>query len=152
MICIETRQLSGIWLLPAMSCGSLTVGILNVNNIRDLSADVRVGKNTVPVHIGIKAALYYHWCLIIVSIVVVLVFFLCYIHTPWPYTCLCTAPLLLRHGIAVSRQDPTQLTKQLQHLVLIIIVFVTLLSTGSDTVDAQHIVCRNTSRLWKNLF
>ena len=127
---LHTQQLSGIWLWPAVSFGSLTVGALNVNNIRDLSADAQVGKNTVPVRIGRKAALCYHWCLITVSIVAVLVFLLCYVHTPWPYACLCTAPLLLRHGMLVSRQGPAQLTKQLQHLVLIIIAFVTCLSTS----------------------
>ncbi len=127
---LHTQHLSSIWLWPAVSFGSLTVGVLNVNNIRDLSADTQVAKNTIPVHIGRKAALYYHWCLIAVSIVAVLAFLLCHVHTPWPYACLCTVPLLLRHGMVVSRQGPAQLTKQLQHLVLIIIVFVALLSTG----------------------
>jgi len=127
---LHTQQLSSIWLLPAMSCGSLTVGVLNVNNLRDLSADAQVGKNTIPVRIGRKAALYYHWCLIMASIVAVLVFLVCYVDTPWPYACLCTVPSLLRHGLVVSRQGPAQLTKQLQYLVRTIIVFVVLLSVG----------------------
>jgi 1,4-dihydroxy-2-naphthoate octaprenyltransferase len=127
---LHTQQLSIIWLLPAMSCGILAVGVLNINNIRDLSADAQVGKNTIPVRIGRKAALYYHWCLITVIIVAVLVFLVCYVDTPWPYACLCTVPSLLRHGMVVSRQGPAQLTQQLEHLVHIIIVFVVLLSVG----------------------
>lgn len=127
---LHTQYLSSLWLWPAVSLGSLTVGVLNINNIRDLSTDAQVGKNTIPVRIGRKAALHYHWCLIIVSIVAVLVFLLCYVHTPWPYACLCIAPLLLRHGMAVSRQGPAQRTKQLQDLVFIMLVFVVLLSVG----------------------
>ena len=127
---LHTQYLSSLWLWPAVSFGSLTVGVLNINNIRDLSTDAQVGKNTIPVRIGRKAALYYHWCLIIVSIVAVLVFLLCYVHAPWPYACLCIAPLLLRHGVVVSRQGPAQRTKQLQDLVFIILIFVVLLSVG----------------------
>jgi 1,4-dihydroxy-2-naphthoate polyprenyltransferase len=127
---LHTQQLSSIWLWPAIGCGSLAVGVLNVNNIRDLSADAQVGKNTIPVRVGRKVARYYHWCLITVSIVAVLVFLLCHVDAPLPYTCLCVVPFLLRHGMAVSYRRPDQLTEQLQHLVLIIIVFVTLLSTS----------------------
>ncbi len=127
---LHTQQLNSIWLLPAMSCGSLVVGVLNVNNLRDLSADAQVGKNTIPVRIGRKAAVHYHWGILTVSIVAVLAFLLRYVHTFWPYACLCTVPLLLRHGMAISRQDPAQLTEQVQGLVLIALVFVALLSVG----------------------
>jgi 1,4-dihydroxy-2-naphthoate polyprenyltransferase len=127
---LHTQQANSVWLLPAMSCGSLVVGVLNVNNIRDLSADARAGKKTIPVRFGRKAALYYHWCLITVSVVAVLAFLLCYGRTPWLYTCLCTVPLLVRHCIAVGRQSPSQLTKQLQGLVVTTLAFVLMLSVG----------------------
>ena len=127
---LHTQQSSSIWLLPAISCGSLAVGVLNVNNIRDLSADAQAGKNTIPVRFGRKTALCYHWFLITGSVVAVLVFLLYHVHTPWPYVCLCTVPLLLRHGMMLSRQGPAQLTGQLQGLVCIMLVFMVLLSVG----------------------
>jgi 1,4-dihydroxy-2-naphthoate polyprenyltransferase len=127
---LHTQLLGSIWLWPAIGCGSLAVGVLNVNNIRDLSADAQVGKNTIPVRIGRKAAYFYHWCLITVSVVAMLVFLFQYVAAPLPYACLCVVPFLLRHGMAVSYRRPDQLTEQLQHLVLIIVVFVALLSTG----------------------
>ena len=127
---LHTRQLSFLWLLPAMSYGSLVVGVLNVNNIRDLCTDAQVGKKTITVRIGRKAALYYHWCLLAVSIGTILIFLLCYAHSPWPYVCLCVVPSLLRHGMAVSRRGPAQLTEELQNLVCIILVFIALLSVG----------------------
>jgi 1,4-dihydroxy-2-naphthoate polyprenyltransferase len=142
-------QLSGsIWLWPAIVCGSLAVGVLNVNNIRDLCADAQVGKNTIPVRIGRRAARCYHWCLIIVSIVAMLVFLLHHVAAPLPYACLCVVPFLLRHGIAVSYLRSDQLTEQLQHLVLIIVVFVALLSTGLVMpVDTQHMLLKTVNGL-----
>src|SRR3569623_786372 len=127
---LHTQQCSNIWLLPAVSCGSLAVGLLNVNNIRDLDADMQSGKYTIPVRIGRKAALYYHWSLLTVSVVAILVFLLRYVYTLWPYTCLCTVPWLLQHGILVSCGAPAQLTEQLQSLFRIILVFAVLLSAG----------------------
>ena len=78
---LHTQQMSSIWFFPAVSCGSLTVGVLNINNIRDLRADAQVGKNTLPVRIGRKAALCYHWCLIMVSVGATLAFLQCYAKT-----------------------------------------------------------------------
>jgi 1,4-dihydroxy-2-naphthoate polyprenyltransferase len=127
---LHTQLLGSVWVWPAIGVGSLVVGVLNVNNIRDLDADAQVGKNTIPVRVGRKAARCYHWCLITVGIVAVLMFLSYHVTAPLPYACLCVVPPLLRHGIAVSYREPDQLTEQLQHLVLIIVVFVALLSTG----------------------
>lgn len=127
---LHTQQANIVWLLPAMSYGSLVAGVLNVNNIRDLIADAQAGKKTIPVRFGRKAALYYHWCLITVSVVSVLSFLLCYGRTPWSYTCLCIVPLLIRHCAAVGRKSPSQLTEQLQGLVVTTVVFVLMLSVG----------------------
>ena len=127
---LHTQQLSTVWLLPATSCGLLAVAVLNVNNIRDIVADAKVGKKTIPVRIGKNAALGYHWCLLVGSLVAVVVFLALYTHTPCSYGCICMAPLLLRHGIAVGRTEATQLSAQLQQLVFIIIGFIGLLSAG----------------------
>mmetsp|Transcript_3884 Transcript_3884/g.8774 ORF Transcript_3884/g.8774 Transcript_3884/m.8774 type:complete len:300 (-) Transcript_3884:366-1265(-) len=127
---LHTQQHSSVWLWPTISYGSMTVGILNVNNIRDLSADKKANKNTLPVRIGRRTAIYYHWGLLTTSIVAILWFLLHYVNTPWPYTCLCVTPWLIKHGIAVSRLEVTQLTQQLQSLVCTVLIFVTLLSVG----------------------
>ncbi|XWN35322.1 MAG: 1,4-dihydroxy-2-naphthoate octaprenyltransferase [Roseivirga sp.] len=127
---LHTKALSSIWLLPAISYGCLVVGVLNVNNLRDIAADEQVGKQTVPVRIGKTAAVYYHWALLAVSIVTILAFLLRYANAPWPYLCLGTVPFLIQHGVAVSRQAPAQLTQQLQKLVLLQLVFVCLLIAG----------------------
>jgi len=127
---LHTRQLHPIWFLPAVSYGSLVVGVLNVNNLRDMATDVSVGKKTVPVRIGRKAALAYHWFLLGVGVISVLSFLLCYADKPWPYLCLCVVPWLLRHGMAMRNRNATHFTEQLQILVCLIFIFFTLLSIG----------------------
>ncbi|HET9054759.1 MAG TPA: 1,4-dihydroxy-2-naphthoate octaprenyltransferase, partial [Cyclobacteriaceae bacterium] len=38
--------------LPAISCGLFSVGVLNINNIRDIESDKKAGKYSIPVRIG----------------------------------------------------------------------------------------------------
>jgi 1,4-dihydroxy-2-naphthoate octaprenyltransferase len=41
--------------LPAIAIGLLSVGVLNLNNMRDEASDRKVGKNTLVVKIGGKS-------------------------------------------------------------------------------------------------
>ncbi len=56
-------------LLPAVSMGTLSVGVLNVNNMRDMESDRRVNKLTLASWMGIKWARVYHVSLIVVALV-----------------------------------------------------------------------------------
>jgi 1,4-dihydroxy-2-naphthoate octaprenyltransferase len=62
-------QIDYIIILPAISMGTLATGVLNINNIRDIDADTKAGKNTIPVRFGKKNAIIYHWLLIIIAII-----------------------------------------------------------------------------------
>lgn len=55
-----------VWLnvLPATSCGLFAVGVLNINNIRDIESDTKTGKNSIPVRLGKDKAVIYHWFLL----------------------------------------------------------------------------------------
>jgi 1,4-dihydroxy-2-naphthoate octaprenyltransferase len=46
-------------ILAAFGCGLLSVGVLNINNTRDIESDKKSGKITIPVRIGIGASLFY---------------------------------------------------------------------------------------------
>ena len=56
-------------ILPAISMGALATGVLNINNIRDIDADTKAGKNTIPVRFGKQNAIIYHWLLIVLAII-----------------------------------------------------------------------------------
>ena len=60
-----TQQITWREILPALSCGLFSIGVLNVNNIRDIDSDAKAGKFSIPVRIGRKNSIRYHWFLLI---------------------------------------------------------------------------------------
>lgn len=61
-------------LLPAIAIGFLSVGVLNLNNMRDEFSDKKAGKNTIVVKIGGAKAKQYHYFLVITAMILLLVF------------------------------------------------------------------------------
>lgn len=61
------KAISLIAFLPAISIGLLSVGVLNLNNMRDIKSDKSVGKNTLVVKLGLKKAKTYHYVLLATS-------------------------------------------------------------------------------------
>lgn len=107
-------------LLPAIACGCLSTGVLNVNNIRDIKSDRLAGKISIPVKIGREAALRYHGTLLVVAILVLVVFGLI---RPFGWTLKWTflpVSFLLWHNYsAVKRYDkPEKLDPYLKQLAL----------------------------------
>ena len=64
------------WLLlnPAITLGLLSVGVLNLNNMRDLKSDEKSGKKTLAVCMGKKNSKIYHSAVIGIAIVLMLKF------------------------------------------------------------------------------
>ncbi|APA65540.1 1,4-dihydroxy-2-naphthoate octaprenyltransferase [Maribacter sp. 1_2014MBL_MicDiv] len=56
-----------IAVLPAIAIGLLSVGVLNLNNMRDIKSDTAVGKNTLAVKMGLSKAKKYHYTILVVS-------------------------------------------------------------------------------------
>lgn len=54
------KELEMVQLLPALSCGLLATGVLNLNNIRDIESDQKAGKFTIPVRLGKTRSKIYH--------------------------------------------------------------------------------------------
>jgi 1,4-dihydroxy-2-naphthoate octaprenyltransferase len=71
---LYSKQLDWILVLPAVAIGFLSVGVLNLNNMRDVESDKMANKNTVVVKMGIEAAKKYHYFLVISAMVLVLIF------------------------------------------------------------------------------
>lgn len=58
----------------AISFGLLSVGVLNINNIRDIKSDFKAGKISIPVRLGAHYAALYHLALIAIAMALPLVF------------------------------------------------------------------------------
>lgn len=71
---LYSQELDYQLFLPAAAIGLLSVGVLNLNNMRDEDSDKAVGKNTMVVKMGAANAKKYHYFLVVTAMVLVIVF------------------------------------------------------------------------------
>ena len=69
-----SKQIDWLLFLPATAIGLLSVGVLNLNNMRDEESDRKSGKNTIVVKNGGAWAKKYHYFLIVSAMVLMLAF------------------------------------------------------------------------------
>tara|TARA_B110000503_G_C7173569_1_gene425806 strand:- start:14193 stop:15017 length:825 start_codon:yes stop_codon:yes gene_type:complete len=119
-----------VFLLPAFSCGFLSVGVLNVNNIRDMDSDRKAGKKSVPVRLGRQYAIYYHALLLMLAFLSALIFVIIMKLSFYSYTFLLVTPLYYRHFIAINSMDSSYLDPELKRLALSTLLFVILFGLG----------------------
>jgi 1,4-dihydroxy-2-naphthoate octaprenyltransferase len=117
-------------ILPALSCGFLSMGVLNINNLRDMESDRKAGKFSVPVRLGRDRTVIYHWFLLAGSLSAALVYVLIHFHSPWQLLFLVSAPLLIRNGMAMQHVEQARLDSWLRHLALSTLIFVVLFGLG----------------------
>lgn len=116
-------------ILPAAAIGFLSVGVLNLNNMRDESSDRKVGKNTIVVKIGGANAKKYHYFLIVSAMVLVLVFAVIKDFHFDQYIFLVAYFPLARHLITVYKnKDPRALDPELKKLAISTFLLAVLLS------------------------
>jgi 1,4-dihydroxy-2-naphthoate octaprenyltransferase len=68
------KEIDPLLILPAVAIGFLSVGVLNLNNMRDEESDRKAKKNTIVVKIGGAKAKKYHYFLIVSAMILFLVF------------------------------------------------------------------------------
>ncbi len=128
----HTGSFSTQALLPAFSCGLLSTAVLNVNNIRDIISDEKAGKMSIPVRIGRKNAVIYHWGLIVTAILSTLIFVLLNYHSPIQLLFLTTTPLLIFNGLKVaSIHDPKLLDPFLKQMAISTLLFIITFGIGN---------------------
>jgi 1,4-dihydroxy-2-naphthoate octaprenyltransferase len=116
---LYSKQLDFILFLPASAIGFLSVGVLNLNNMRDEASDRKSNKNTIVVKIGAAKAKKYHYFLVITAMVLVVVFaLLSHFHFDQYLFLLAYIPLT-KHLINVYKnQEPKLLDPELKKLAL----------------------------------
>lgn len=97
----QTFNSQTIW--PAISCGALATGVLNINNLRDIDSDRTAGKITIPVRIGRRNTIIYHWALLLVSVGSTL-YFASNIGNVKPYYFV-SFPLIILNGVQISKSS-----------------------------------------------
>lgn len=125
-----TQQVSWREGLPALSCGLFSIGVLNVNNMRDIESDRAAGKFSIPVRIGKDQAALYHWFLILAGLISAIAYTLLDFYSPWQFLFLLSAPLFIRIGIAVSGKPSHELDPYLKQMAMGTLLFVILFGIG----------------------
>ena len=116
---LYSKQLDFNLFLPATAIGFLSVGVLNLNNMRDVASDRKSNKNTIVVKIGAAKAKQYHYFLIVSAMVLVVVFAVINNFTFDQYLFVLVYIPLTKHLITVSKnQEPRALDPELKKLAL----------------------------------
>ncbi|MBK0368211.1 1,4-dihydroxy-2-naphthoate octaprenyltransferase [Flavobacterium agrisoli] len=128
---LYAKQLDALLFLPAVSIGLLSVGVLNLNNMRDEVSDKKSGKNTLVVQMGGEKAKKYHYFLIITAMICVLVFaFLSEFRLDQYLFVLAFIPMVLHLKTVSQNKEPRLLDPELKKLALSTFLLAVLLSVA----------------------
>jgi 1,4-dihydroxy-2-naphthoate octaprenyltransferase len=116
---LQHRTMDWTYVLPASAIGLFAVGVLNVNNMRDIHSDAEAGKRSIPVRLGLSGARKYHYSLVIGGMVLMIVY-------AWNagfelinWLFLLAYPILITHLIKIaSYRRPEEFDPQLKVLSL----------------------------------
>lgn len=114
-----SKSIDWLLLLPATAIGFLSVGVLNLNNMRDEESDRKSGKNTIVVKMGGVLAKKYHFFLVISSMVLVLIFaFLKDFHFDQYIFVVAYFPMMSHLMTVVKNKNPKLLDPELKKLAI----------------------------------
>jgi 1,4-dihydroxy-2-naphthoate octaprenyltransferase len=123
------KELDIALILPAVAIGFLSVGVLNLNNMRDEESDKKVNKNTIVVKIGGANAKIYHYFLIVGAMLLIIIFALLKDFQFDQYIFLLAYWPLTRHLVRVyNNTDPRTLDPELRKLAISTFLLSMLLS------------------------
>ena len=128
---LQTHSIDSLIILPALGSGLLATAVLNINNLRDIEQDAKVGKNTLVVRIGPKKGRIYHCVLLSVAALCYVLFAASTAFSPWHFLFLLAFPLLLKHALFVYRsKEPAVLRPMLAQMSMISLFINILFSLG----------------------
>ena len=128
---LYTVEWDWVVFLPAFTIGFLSVGVLNLNNMRDHLSDEKAGKNTLVVKMGAARAKQYHYFLIIGAFSTLIIYSaITFSGIEDLLYLVAFAPLLLHLKRVMQNQDPQSLDPELKVLALSTFLLAVLFSFG----------------------
>ena len=111
-------------LLPASSIGLFSVGVLNLNNLRDRENDKASGKLTLVVRMGLNWAKVYHVSLLFVAFLLSLIYTIGHFKSPWQFMFMLALPLVVSDVRTVwNNTVPVELNTELKRLAINTLLF-----------------------------
>jgi len=128
---LYAKQLDWTIFLPATTIGMLSVGVLNLNNIRDRISDEKAHKRTLVVIVGEKFAKYYHYYLLISAFLLALLYTLLHYSAPIQFIFVMAFIPIAKHFYTVYKNtNPVLLDPELKKLALSTVLFAILFGLG----------------------
>jgi len=128
---LHTAELSWIDLLPAVSIGALSTGVLNLNNMRDVENDKASGKKSLVVKMGFESARIYHFILLLVAVLSALAYTLINFHSGYQFVFLVTLPLIFQNArIVLTTDRSSELDQELKKLAFTTLLFALTFGIG----------------------
>jgi len=126
-----TKHVAFPVIFPAFSIGFLSVGVLNLNNMRDRDSDIESNKNTLVVKIGSEFAKYYHYYLLISAFLFACMHTIITYKSPAQFLFMLAFLPIFRHMLVVYKnRDLKDLDPELKRLALSTFLFAVLFSVG----------------------
>lgn len=117
------------WLLPAAAIGCWSIGVLNVNNIRDMKTDA-VTRTTVALKLGLRKARVYQTALIVAGWLMMLTYTLLTAGSLSQWLYFITVPLYALHLKGVLTREDRALDPMLPLLVMTTFITALLFAAG----------------------
>ena len=128
---LYTHTLDFTIFFPAFSVGLLSVGVLNLNNMRDRESDAKSGKNTLVVKIGEEFAKYYHYYLLITAFLFAFLYTSLHFQSPKQFLFIIGfVPIFLHLRTVYNNDNPKLLDPELKKLALSTFLFAFLFGLG----------------------
>ena len=128
---LYAKSIDIIVLLPACIVGLLSVGVLNLNNMRDIVSDKKSNKITLAVKLGSKKIKNYHYFLVLTAVILTFVFTLLHYNSPLNFMFLLTyIPLFFHLQKVYKNSSPKDLNPELKKLALTTCALAILLGLG----------------------
>jgi 1,4-dihydroxy-2-naphthoate octaprenyltransferase len=118
-------------LLPAVSIGLLSTGVLNLNNLRDFENDIQSGKHTLAARLGFWKAKIYQALLLFGALISATVYAWLNYTSPWNFIFLLAFPLIFRNlNLIFNQKKPALLDPFLKKLALETFFFTVIFGVG----------------------
>lgn len=126
-----TKQFDLISLWPAISIGTFSTGVLNINNMRDMDNDRKVGKLTIAARLGLPKAKLYQAVLVVTGCCTAIAHTLLSYTSLWQWLYLLVFPVFALGLVRVFKaKDHAALDPELKKLALGTFAFALLFSLG----------------------
>lgn len=121
---LHTNYISFPIFLPAISIGCLCVGVINLNNLRDIDNDKKYNKKTIAVRLGKRYTKIYHAFLIICAVCCALTYVVFNFNSYFNLLFVISIPFLIKNIISVfNYTDAKDLIYELKRLSMATLIF-----------------------------